>query len=241
MPKKKQILELPSDTEKEKGYFASFYLNPKYSDLTIICGTKTFPGHRIIVCSQSKYFSHACDGNFKEALSREIVLKDHEPILVEPTLQYLYTGNYTVSPPFDGPAAFDDPAVATETHQSTEEFLKRHISCFHALMYLQGEYFQIDGLKVLAKGYFRASFLGRCDMDSFPAAVEEVYRSTAKHDRGLKDLVIELMMAKLRTFQDEQKQAVKKLLEDIPEFSHDLCVALMDRHECRCVEPYSMY
>ncbi|OJD20573.1 hypothetical protein ACJ73_08093, partial [Blastomyces percursus] len=64
-------------------------------------------------------------------------------------------------------------------------------------------------------------------MDSFPAAVEEVYRSTAKHDRGLKDLVIKLMMAKLQTFNDKEKQAVNKLLEDIPEFSYDLCIALM--------------
>ncbi|OJD20572.1 hypothetical protein ACJ73_08092 [Blastomyces percursus] len=156
MPRKKKILELPSDAEKEKkekvkAQFASFYLNPKYSDLTIICGTKTFLGHRVIVCSQSKYFAHACDGNFKEALSQEIVLKDHEPILVEQTLQYLYTGNYKLSPSFDRTIESTseetlDVAVE-ETHQSTEEFLKRHISCFHALMYLQGEYFQIDGLK----------------------------------------------------------------------------------------------
>ena len=41
------------------------YLSSDYSDLTIICGNKTIPAHRIIVCARSPYFRTACDGQFK--------------------------------------------------------------------------------------------------------------------------------------------------------------------------------
>lgn len=46
----------------------SYYLNSKYSDLCIICGSESFPAHQNIVCAQSKYFEVACQGAFEVCL-----------------------------------------------------------------------------------------------------------------------------------------------------------------------------
>lgn len=37
----------------------------KYSDLKIVCGSKQWDVHRVVVASGSKFFEKACDGGFK--------------------------------------------------------------------------------------------------------------------------------------------------------------------------------
>ena len=44
---------------------SSLYLSEKHSDMKIVCGTKTFPAHKAIVCPQSEYFDKACSGKFR--------------------------------------------------------------------------------------------------------------------------------------------------------------------------------
>ncbi|KAK2803075.1 hypothetical protein FQN50_007156 [Emmonsiellopsis sp. PD_5] len=70
------------------------YKNDMYSDLTIVCGTKTFKVHRCIMCPRSGFFKAACDGRFREATSGVINLHE-EPVLVDKMIQYLYTLRYT--------------------------------------------------------------------------------------------------------------------------------------------------
>lgn len=97
---------------------SSLYRDPKYSDLTIVCGTEKFAVHRCIVCPRSQFFARACDGDYqvlrcslnqekmqmnadvecavKESASREIHLPDDDPIVVKKVIQYLYTLDYSV-------------------------------------------------------------------------------------------------------------------------------------------------
>ena len=44
---------------------ASCLESGKYSDLTIICRGHEFHVHRAILCTASKFFQAACDGEFK--------------------------------------------------------------------------------------------------------------------------------------------------------------------------------
>ncbi len=37
------------------------FTSPKYSDLTVLCGTDKYMLHRAIVCPRSKFFETACD------------------------------------------------------------------------------------------------------------------------------------------------------------------------------------
>lgn len=46
----------------------SLYLNPKHSDLTVICGDEVLPVHQNIVCTQSDYFARACGEEFHVCL-----------------------------------------------------------------------------------------------------------------------------------------------------------------------------
>lgn len=179
------------------------YLNPKYSDLTIICNGEVFPAHRNIVCPQSMYFENACDGRFKES-NGEVILEDRDPILVRKMLEFLYTGDYTFEAP-NAKGSFESENTSGEvSHTDLDQDLqvsqgetssahpRTDQAFFHAQMYAQGAYFQIEGLKMKAKEYFRESFMRFTDRESYTSAVLEVYGSTEDHDRGLRDLVVQM-------------------------------------------------
>jgi len=48
--------------------FRAFYESGKYSDLTVVCGTRSWKLHKIILCSRSDFFAKACDGQFRVRL-----------------------------------------------------------------------------------------------------------------------------------------------------------------------------
>ncbi|CBF73627.1 hypothetical protein AN7973.2 [Aspergillus nidulans FGSC A4] len=105
----------------------SLHLNSEYSDLEIVCKGRTFPAHKLVVCSRSEYFKRACFGEFKE--TREpICLDNTDPVLLEKVLEFLYTGNYTVRRLI--PEA-QDPQLNSNT-ECAKESLIMSISKVHA-------------------------------------------------------------------------------------------------------------
>ncbi|KAF7114985.1 hypothetical protein CNMCM5793_000755 [Aspergillus hiratsukae] len=173
------------------------FLNPKYSDLTIFCDGEDFPAHRNIVCPQSKYFEAACDGRFKEG-DGKIRLDGHNPTLVKKTLEFLYTGDYTYEDPLNDSLSKAEIELFSQNEAESMANLRTGEAYFHAQMYAQGDYFQIDALKSKAKQRFEDSFMmDPFDGDSFTSAVIEVYTSTAENDRGLRDPLVQLTINKL--------------------------------------------
>ena len=64
------------------------------------------------------------------------------------------------------------------------------VSHFHALMYIQAEYFQIDSLKAKAKKYFCESFLYELNRSSFEAMIMDIYNLTIESDQGLREVAV---------------------------------------------------
>ncbi|OJJ87968.1 BTB/POZ domain-containing protein, partial [Aspergillus glaucus CBS 516.65] len=153
-----------------------WYLNPKYSDLKIICRGETLPAHRLVVCSNSSYFARLSEG-----LTQEIFLEDHGPFQLKMMLQYLYMEKYT-----------PEPAMLAEIYgkENGDISLFEYRAAFHAQMYGVGDYFQIPGLKTAAQRYFTSAFSFLLNRDAFCTAVSEVYNSTLESDRGLRDIVV---------------------------------------------------
>ncbi|GFF71496.1 hypothetical protein IFM53868_00577 [Aspergillus udagawae] len=224
---------------KAKGLVHSQFLNPAYSDLSIICGDKLFPAHRIIVCPQSNYFEVACKANF-EGEKGEVKINDRDATLVRKMLQFVYTGDYTCDiPPETGgsvTATHLTPTVDAEEEKGAPVLVPD--SHFHAQMYAEGDYFQIQGLKAKAKERFEKTFLRTLEKDSFVATVGEVYTSTAENDRGLRDIAVQLTrhnLPHLRTGQNPILSA--HLLERLPQFMLEICVSTMD--ECARYQKHS--
>lgn len=55
----------------------------KYSDLTITCGSKSYPVHRALLATRSSFFDGACRNPFVEAQTGVIDLSEDDPEAVE--------------------------------------------------------------------------------------------------------------------------------------------------------------
>ncbi|KAF2028755.1 histone acetyltransferase MYST2 [Setomelanomma holmii] len=69
--------------------WASVYKSGKCSDFSIIAGQRTFPVHRILLCTRSQYFNAVCDGRFSEAEQKSISLPESKET-ISTMLQELY-------------------------------------------------------------------------------------------------------------------------------------------------------
>jgi hypothetical protein len=172
-------------------------------------------------------------------------------MLVKKTLEFLYTGDYTYNGPPNTQALLNSknssecsPQTWTENDEldaDTEQYsspsrnpnttnLQSCHAFFHAQIYAQGDYFQINELKKKAKDYFMKSFLEHPDRHSFSSSVIEVYSSTGEHDRGLRDLVVQLTTDNLKTLRSGGNPIFcNSLLTSVPNFMLDVCLSTLDR------------
>lgn len=155
-------------------------------------------------------------------------------------LEFVYTGDYTRD-------------IAPETQESVTLMHLFHIvdakekkttsamvpdSLFHAQMYAQGDYFQIEGLKAKAKERFEKTFLNTLEEATFAATVIEVYTSTAENDRGLRDIVVQLTRHNLPHLRNARNPILTgQLLKLVPQFMLEICISTME--ECARYQKHS--
>ncbi|XP_006030020.1 kelch-like protein 7 isoform X1 [Alligator sinensis] len=66
-------------------------------DVTLVAEGKHFPCHRMLLASVSLYFRSMFTSNFRESRDGEIVLQSMAPSTLESVLNYLYTGEISLS------------------------------------------------------------------------------------------------------------------------------------------------
>jgi len=72
-----------SSRSKTPAKCPSMFESGKYSDLTIVCGNKSYPVHRALLASRSSFFDGACRNAFKESSTGIIDLSEDDPEAVE--------------------------------------------------------------------------------------------------------------------------------------------------------------
>ncbi|KAG2014436.1 hypothetical protein GB937_006661 [Aspergillus fischeri] len=182
----------------------SQFLNPAYSDLSIICGDKVFPAYRVIGLSSGD--------------KGEIEINVRDATLVAKMLQFVYTDDYTCD---THPETVE---LVTATYLSPTADTKEETAPVIAPVTLSRS--DIEGLKAKAKERFEKTFLNTANEHSFAATVIEVYASTAENDRGPRDIVVQLTrnnLPQLRTGQDPILSA--HILQLIPQFMLDIYVS----------------
>jgi hypothetical protein len=69
--------------------------DPKFSDLTIVCGAKRYPVHRVLLATRSSFFAGACRNSFIEAETGVINLSEDDADAVEHMVHCEHDNNKT--------------------------------------------------------------------------------------------------------------------------------------------------
>ncbi|KAK5170364.1 uncharacterized protein LTR77_004951 [Saxophila tyrrhenica] len=128
------------------------WANARYSDFTIGCGERKWKAHKVVVCSQSDFFHKACDGEFKEAQTGVVTLKEDDPNVVEVMLHFMYHFDYE-----------------DEGHGGLAPLM------LNAYLFVMADKYQVDGLKALAKDKFLKRTTSQWNTSSFAEVISVAY------------------------------------------------------------------
>ncbi|KAF2813481.1 uncharacterized protein BDZ99DRAFT_257188 [Mytilinidion resinicola] len=179
----------------------------EFSDLQIRCRDVTYKVHRVILCTQIKFFHNACSRGFKEQSDGVIDLSHDAPAAVKSMLQFAYTRDYTFLKAPDGMQALH-----------------------HVKVYEIGHKYDVPCLQKLAKERFLDVTSGEWNKDWFPEVVRATYDCTPSSDRELPDALVQVMVAcHSEISKQDCESSIQKLLMEGGEFSSD-CFFALSKH-----------
>ena len=151
----------------------------------------------------------------KETTSQQVELKDDDVHIVERMLHFFYAASY--------------PAILPGPH--TDMSLRSELDV-HVEMYAIADKYQVAALSVLAKDNYQHVVNGYDDCIAVLRSVPKIYNSTIKTDRGLRDIAVAEVIAKVvnkmegRQMSSGKRSEVVPLLEsvvsDVPGFALDI-------------------
>ncbi|OAL38196.1 hypothetical protein AYO20_02648 [Fonsecaea nubica] len=211
----------------------------EFSDLILACQDQEFLVHRAIVCPHSAFFSKSCSGDFKEASSKRIELKEDDPATVKRMVSYMYTFDYedeknqslksddrsSVSPE-EGEEAVEITSVKSDIVSDHNENQPALVSSVR--VYAIADKYGIPPLKELARQRF-------CDWaetnwlhEDFCSIAQEIFSSTPHNDRGLRDVVVQIVAMHANDL--IQKDEFRSLVEEVGDLGLGILCQVLKQH-----------
>jgi len=142
-------------------------------------------------------------------------------------MDYLYHLDYISGPlPQETPSAQRDPVerifapnwgITPEEKQKREGPGQNPID--HARMYAIAGFYEIPGLKTLAKEKFKEVATQHRGRKEFAEAIRMVFTTTAAEDKGLRDVVKEILLGNMSLLHNVD---VEKVMREIPDLAFDM-------------------
>lgn len=139
--------------------------------------------------------------------------------MVQRLVDYWHEGAYDVTAP-----GLDD------NHQVAAVILSAH-----ATMFALGDKYQVDGLMKLAANNYQAALQKNPNARAFLHSLDEVYKSTPDHVRGLRQIAVCFAKDHLAAslVSPETKKMYNEVAERMPEFIKDLADSYLEQSRRR--------
>ncbi|KAK7917707.1 hypothetical protein PG985_011315 [Apiospora marii] len=116
------------------------------ADVKVSCGDRSWDLHKLILCSRCSFFKKALTGEFEEAKTGHVILRENDPEEIDGIIQYIYTGRGK---------AFEFPCDETHLHKCSpiafhlvsKKLLKEENIEAYIKMFELGDYFDLPGLR----------------------------------------------------------------------------------------------
>lgn len=182
----------------------------------------------------------------QEGKTNRLDLQEESPAVVAKLVNYLYTCDYDDSVlDFPEHDSEDNNANGSE-EASNEDSRERSDSqafmpgklALHARMYVVGDQYCIDQLKLLAKIKFSAALVNCWDKEDFPEIIRFIYDNTVSKDRGLRESLVPILLQHQEELRADD--AFMDVVETHGEFAKDFVNALIGaKHQPQSVyDPY---
>ncbi|KAK4503133.1 hypothetical protein PRZ48_006560 [Zasmidium cellare] len=209
---------MPKDPGQAPAQLASAIPNGKYSDLVVECDGHSWRVHKAVLCTQSSFFTKACEGNtWNEASSGIVTLPDDHPEAVCAVMQYLYTSDYQVkSTPGQTPTL--EPLV------------------LDVLVYTLADKLDVQPLVQFAAKRFCVRLQGMQSelwkTAAFPEAIRELYLNAPDTDRKMHKTVMEISTAHaVKLLTESYGLEFRKVVEEVKTFGTEFQLAAISRRQ----------
>ncbi|KAF9640930.1 BTB/POZ-like protein [Lasiodiplodia theobromae] len=195
---------------------SKYFATGEFSDMKIKCGATVHAVHRIVVCSQSPFFTNAMnqEHGFKEAQTNTVELNDDHPVTVKAMLDYMYLEKYS-------DLGFGD---------KLEERISLHID-----VYAIADRLSVGGLRRhAADNLGTLMFTEKVSPELLAGIIGNAYDKTPENDRYLRPLMVRTVSGRIeQLIQDEDFMT---LMESVQGFNPALVKMLVlekPYHPCR--------
>ncbi|PPJ50353.1 hypothetical protein CBER1_05907 [Cercospora berteroae] len=199
--------EIAAPQQEHRAAISKLFGDPRWTDLEVHCGHQIWKVHRIVVCSQSKFFEKAVEGSFAEAATGVVNLVEDDAFAVQAFLQFFYSGDYQWQPTFSSPDGVENNpgrlAFAVAVHTIADKY-------------------GVAPLMSLAMTKFKELIGTNWRSEDFVGAVEAIYDTSPENKKEMRERLVEIGSKNYRAFKDGTAFANCQAVFDFAPFVADV-------------------